>query len=168
MAVIVNKTKENIEYWAAGCTLHPCVSDYIKTVSIILHRDYPKLKCQDFDQIYAWDADSYEKVKNKCHNAETVDLVMGLDKGKMLLVEAKLDVKNVDNLKGELEAKIRHTKDYLVSSDNFRGLISPSIVLFSHDNFEVKKTRFRKMRNNKVDINPMTLSTFFDSYFKKR
>lgn len=167
MATIVNKTKENLDYWAAGCTLRPCVSDFIKIVSTILHRDYPRLKCQNFDQIYAWDADSYEKLKNKCRNAETVDMVFGLDKGKLLLAEAKLDVKNVDNLKGEIEAKIRHTKDYIFSSDNFQNIVSPSIVLFSPENFNVKYNRFRKMRSNKVDIKPMTLTTFFDSFFRE-
>jgi hypothetical protein len=168
MATTANKTKENIQFWAAGCHLRPCVSGFIDTVSTILHRDYPNLKCKDFDQIYAWDADTYEKAKNKCRNCETVDLVFGLDKGKMLLAEAKLDVKNVDNLKGEIESKIRHTKEYLVSSDNFRCIASPSIVIFSQDNFNTKYNRFRKMRSNKGDIIPMTLTTLFDSYFKEK
>lgn len=167
MATTANKTKENIQFWAAGCHLRPCVSDFIDTVSTILHRDYPNLKCKDFDQIYAWDADIFEKAKNKCRNCETVDLVFGLDKGKMLLAEAKLDVKNVDNLKGEIESKIRHTKEYLVSSDNFRCIASPSIVIFSQDNFNTKYNRFRKMRSYKGDIIPMTLTTLLDSYFKE-
>lgn len=167
MVATLNKTKNNIDFWAAGSNLQPCVSDYIDTVSNILHRDYPKLKCENFDSVYAWDADTYEKVKNKCKNCETVDLVIGLDKGKLLLVEAKLKVKNVDNLKGEIEAKIQHTREYLVSSINFRSIVSPSIVLFSQDNFDVKYNRFRRMRSNKGDIKPMTLSNLFESYFKE-
>jgi hypothetical protein len=167
MAVKVNKTKENIEFWAAGSNLRPCVSDYIATATEILHRDYPKLKCKNFDQVYAWDADTYEKVKNKCWNSETVDLVFGIDKGKLLLVEAKLDIKNVDNIKGEIELKIRHTKDYLVSSNNFRCIVYPSIVLFGQEGFYSKYNRFRKMRNNRGDIVPKTLSDLFNLYFKE-
>lgn len=167
MALTANKTKANIQYWAEGCPLRPCTSDFIDTVAIILHRDYPNLKCKEFEQVYAWDADTYEKAKNKGRNCETVDFVFGLDKGKMLLAEAKLDVKNVDNIKGEIESKIRHTKEYLVSSYNFRCMVSPSIVIFSHDNFNTKYNRFRKMRSNKGDIIPMTLTTLFESYFKE-
>ena len=158
MAKTVNKTKENIEFWATGCHFRPCVLDYISTVTAILHKDYPKLSCEEFDQIYAWDADAYEKAKNKCHNCETVDLVLGIDKGKILLVEAKLKSKNIENLKSEIEAKIRHTKEYIVSSDNFKCLANPSVVLFSDENFDTKYNRFRKMRNNKRDIIPMTLT----------
>ena len=80
------------------------------------------------------------------------------------MVEAKLDVKNVDNLKGEIEAKIKHTRGYLVSSTNLHTILRPSIVLFGTKNFYQLSTRFRKMRSNKTDIVPMTLDAFYQKY----
>ena len=52
MAKRKNNSKEYIRYWAEGCSIRPCVADYITTVSDILHRDYRNLKCSDFDDIY--------------------------------------------------------------------------------------------------------------------
>ena len=159
-----NKSKEYIKYWADGCSGQSCVADYIIPASAILNRDYPKLKCACFNNIFAWDADSYEKVLHKHHNYETVDMVFGLDYGELLMVEAKLDIQNVENIKGEIEKKVAHTKEYLVSSDNFKT-VRPSVVLFGQKNFNQLYSRYRKMRSNKTDIIPMTLSTFFSDYF---
>lgn len=166
MAKRKNNSKEYIRYWAEGCSIRPCVADYITTVSDILHRDYRNLKCSDFDDIYAWDADGYEHKKYGSHSSETVDMVLGLDYGEVLMVEAKLDVKNVDNIKGEIEAKVKHTRSYLVSSTKLHKILQPSIVLFGTKNFYQLSTRFRKMRSNKTDIVPMTLSAFYQKYFE--
>ena len=165
MAKRKNKSKEYIQHWADGCSIRPCVADYITTASDILHRDYRSLKCSDFDDIYAWDADGYEHKKYGSNSSETVDMVFGLDYGDVLMVEAKLDVKNVDNIKGEIEAKVKHTRSYLVSSTNLHTILQPSIVLFGTKNFYQLYTRFRKMRSNKTDIVPMTLSDFYKKYF---
>ena len=159
-----NKSKDYIHHWAEGCSIRPCVADYITTASTILHRDYRKLKCSCFDNIYAWDADSFEKAKNSQHNLETVDMVFALDYGDLLMVEAKLDVQNVDNIRGEVEKKIVHTKEYLLSSPNCKR-IRPSIVLFGHKHFNQLYNRYRKLRSNKTDIVPMTLSSFYQEYF---
>lgn len=166
MAQRKNNSKEYIKYWADGCALRPCVADYITPASDILHHDYRSLKCSDFDDIYAWDADGYEHKKYGSNSSETVDMVFGLGYGDVLMVEAKLDVKNVDNLKGEVEAKVNHTRGYLVSSINLLNILQPSVVLFGTKNFYQLSTRFRKMRSNKTDIVPMTLSSFYDNYFK--
>lgn len=166
MTKMMNRSKDNIFYWADGCRLTPCASKYIDTISNILHKDYPKLRCDCFDGIYAWDSDAFEKGKRKSRSSNTVDMVLSLNPGMMLMVEAKLDVENVQQLKGEVEYKIQKTKEYLVSSTSFVCCINPSIVLFSSDNFERKKTRYRKMRCNKTDIDPMTIAAFYD-YIEK-
>ena len=165
MAQRKNNSKEYIKHWADGCSLRPCVADYITTASDILHHDYRSLKCSEFDDIYAWDADGYEHKKYGSNSSETVDMVLGLAYGDLLMVEAKLDVKNVDNIKGEVEAKINHTRGYLVSSTNFHKVLQPSVVLFGTKNFNQLYTRFRKMRSNKTDIVPMTLIAFYQKYF---
>lgn len=167
MAKLINKSKTYIMDWADGCFLRPCVTGYIHPASDILHHDYPKLKCDYFNKIYAWDADSYEKSVHKHQNTETVDMVFGLDYGKMLMVEAKLDVQNVDNIKGEIEDKINHTRSYLVSSTKLRSIANPSIVLFSHVKFEQLSSKFRRLRSYKTDIKPMTISSFYKDYFEE-
>ena len=126
-----NNSKKYIEHWAIGCSCTPCVADYISSVSEILHRDYPKENLRAFDKIYAWDADRYENKKYGNQSSETVDLVFGLDYGQILMVEAKLSVQNVENIKGEVEAKIKHTREYVVS----------------------KKVRGAQIRINPININ---------------
>lgn len=158
----MDRSKDYISYWAKGCSLTPRVSKYIDSVSNILHKDYPKLRCDCFNGIFAWDSDSFEKAMRKSISSNTVDMVLSLNPGMMIMIEAKLDVENVQQLKGEIETKIQKTKDYLVSSTSFVCCVNPSIVLFSSDNFERKKTRYRKMRSNKTDIVPMTISSLYD------
>lgn len=161
-----NNSKVYIENWAAGCTSQTCVADFITTVSTILHHDYRTLKCKQFDKIYAWDADGYEHKIHGHQCIETVDMVFGLDYGKMLMVEAKLKVQNVDNIKGEVETKINNTRQYVVSSTNFKSIVKPSIVLFDQKNFHTLYNRFRRLNNNRTDIKPMTLSSFYKEYFE--
>ena len=165
MAKIKNSSKVYIQHWASGCTGSPCVSDFISSVPEILHHDYPHDSFKEFNDVYAWDADSYEHRKYGSNSSETVDMVFALDYGKMLMVEAKLKVQHVDNIKGEVEAKIKHTREYLVSSTNFKKVQEPSIVLFGQRNFQVLSNRYRRLRNYKTDIIPMTVSGFYKKYF---
>lgn len=165
MAKKKNKSRDYIEDWAAGCTMRPCAADYISSVSDILHRDYHNLECRDYSDIYAWDADGYEHKKYGHQSSETVDMVFAMDYGKMLMVEAKLNVRNVDNIKGEVEDKISHTRNYIVSSTSFRSLITPSVVLFGQKRFHEFYNRFRRLNNNKTNIKPMTISSFYKEYF---
>jgi len=161
-----NNYKVYIENWAEGCNIRPLVADFITTVSTILHHDYCTLECGRFDNIYAWDADKYEQKRHGNQSSKTVDMVLGLDYGKMLMVECKLKVQNVDNIIGEIEAKINHTRQYIVSSNNFKSVIQPSIILFAPKNFNVLYTRFRKFNNNKTNIKPMTLDGFYKEFFE--
>lgn len=146
--------------------MRPCASDFISSVSVILHRDYNKLVCSDYDDIYAWDADGYEHKKYGHQSSETVDMVFAMDYGKMLMVEAKLEVRNVDNIKGEVESKINHTRDYIVSSTSFKSIMCPSVVLFGQKRFHELSNRFRRMNINKTNIKPMTLASFHKEYFE--
>lgn len=137
---------------------------------MILHKDYKKLKCTQFEDKYAWDADAYEiALKKGSDRSETVDFVVGLFNNQLLMVEAKLEVENVDNLKGEIEKKINHTKGYLVSSSNFNSCACPSVVLFGNKKKNIQRNinKFRKLRNNKTDIVPMSLDDFYTRYFKE-
>lgn len=158
---IMTKSKNYILNWLSGCHFCNEAKQYVTSVSNILHDDYKSLKCDEFDDIYAWDTDKYEKSKRSGHSEETVDMVIALDYGKLLMTEAKLNVKKIDNLKGEIEDKISHTKDYIASSINFKYCV-PSIVLINAENFQSKYNRFRKLRNDKNDIIPMTLHGFYN------
>ena len=118
----------------------------------------------------AWDADEYEiALKKGTDRTETVDFVVGMANGQLLMVEAKLDVINVDNLKGEIEDKIKHTRNYLVSSTNFNSCVSPSVLLFGNkkNNIQRNINKFRRLRNNKTDILPMSVNDFYNRYFSE-
>lgn len=160
MQAIMTESKKYIHYWLDGCSFVDEAKKYVTSASNILHDDYKSLKCDEFNDVYAWDADKYEKSKHSGHSKKTVDMVIALNYGKLLMTEAKLKVKKIDNLKGEIEEKIANTKEYIVSSTNFKFCV-PSIVLFSTENFPSKYNRFRKLRNNQKDIIPMTLPDFY-------
>ena len=159
-------SKDCIEIWANSCSQQPSPRNYIYPIETILHKDYKKLSCTEFSDKYAWDADAYEiACKKGTKRDETVDFVVGLENGQLLMVEAKLDVENVTNLKGEVERKISHTKSILVTSLHFKSCATPSVVLFGGKNLERNIRRYRNMRNNKTDIVPMSLSDFYKRYF---
>ena len=120
-------SKDCIEIWANSCSQQPSPRNYIYSIETILHKDYKKLSCTEFSDKYAWDADAYEiACKKGTKRDETVDFVVGLENGQLLMVEAKLDVENVTNLKGEVERKISHTKSILVTSLHFKSCATPS------------------------------------------
>ena len=162
------KDKKSICKWAADTSLPISPQNFIRCISDILHDDYKKLKCPCFDETFAWDADEFEielkKGKDRSRS-ETVDFVVGLENGQLLMVEAKLSVSNVDNIKGEVEKKIEHTRHYLVSSYAFTSCYKPSIVLFGPKDIERNIRRYRNMRNSQTDIVPMSVEKFYNTFF---
>lgn len=158
---------EAITEWADGCNGRE--SEFIKPISCILHKDYKKMSFKMFDGKMAWDADEYEvAIKKGGDRMETVDFVVGLVNHQLLMVEAKLNVEKVDNLKGEIEKKIANTRQYLVSSITFRSLANPSVVLLGNkkNNIQQNINKFMRLRSYKRDIQPMSLNDFYKSYFE--
>ena len=161
-------SNDSIVLWAGGISGTPVAERFICSIETILHKDYKNLSCSCFREKNAWDADSYEiALKKGTNQTETVDFVMGLTNGQLVMVEAKLDVVNVDHLAGEIEEKIKKTKRYLVSSTTFKSCAKPSVVLFGNkkNNIQRNINKFRRLRQSKTDIIPMSLSDFYTNYF---
>jgi len=159
-------SEDAITEWAKGCKGKE--AEFIKSIASILHKDYKTMSFKAFEDKMAWDADEYEvSLKKGTDRTETVDFVVGLVNHQMLMVEAKLNVVNVDNLKREIEDKIIHTKRYLVSSTTFRSCAIPSIVLLGNkkNNIEQNINKFMRLRSYKRDIQAMSLDSFYEKYF---
>lgn len=157
-----------IREWAKGCCGKPIVENFIHSIETILKKDYKNISFKMFQDKMAWDADEYEiALKKGTNRTETVDFVVGMANGQLLMVEAKLDVVNVENLKSEIEDKIKHTRNYLVSSTSFNSCVSPSVLLFGNKNNNIQRNinKFRRLRNNKTDILPMSISDFYNRFF---
>lgn len=84
---------------------------------------------------------------------ETVDFVVGLEKKWLLLVEAKFDADNVENITKSIKGKITHSKQ-LLQTDNFVHLEKSIIVLLSNVGFEVKSNKLRRLLMNNPSIKP--------------
>lgn len=162
------ESEDAITEWANGCNGKEV--EFIKPIATILHKDYKKMSFKVFEDKMAWDADEYEVVLKKGGDrAETIDFVVGLANHQLLMVEAKLNVVKVDNLKQEIEEKIIHTKRYLVSSTTFRSCATPSIVLLGNkkNNIQQNINKFMRLRSYKRDIQAMSLDTFYERYFAR-
>lgn len=95
-------SEDAITEWAKGCKGKE--AEFIKSIASILHKDYKTMSFKAFEDKIAWDADEYEvSLKKGTDRTETVDFVVGLVNHQMLMVEANLNVVNVDNLKREIE-----------------------------------------------------------------
>ena len=164
----IYQSDDCIREWAKGCSGKPDPEDFIRSIESILKKDYKRVSFTDFKDKKAWDADQYEvALKKGTDRAETVDFVVGMANGQLLMVEAKLDVVNVENIKREIENKIQHTRTYLVSSTNYKSCASPSVVIFGNkkNNIQRNINKFMRLRSNKKDIRPMSLSDFYQRYF---
>ncbi len=164
----IYQSEDCIRKWAKGYSGKLNPEGYIRSIETILKKDYKRQSFTDFKDKKAWDADQYEiALKKGTDRSETVDFVVGMVNGQLLMVEAKLDVVNVENLKREIENKIQHTRTYLVSSTNYKSCASPSVVIFGNkkNNIQRNINKFMRLRSNKRDIRPMSLSDFYQRYF---
>ena len=86
----------------------------IEQILAILQREHYSEKTSPFTSEVALNLDEYELkcTKGKTKRDNTVDFVVCLDKNKLLLVEAKLNVVNVENIRNIFD-KISHSKDLL-------------------------------------------------------
>jgi len=147
---------------------HPLAARYKKLVNIILIKEGAHNTA--FTTEKGIDLDQYEVDKNKGGNRDnTMDFCIGLRSMEMLLVEAKLRVKDPRNLKkAELASKIRHSKELLVESE--RTVARQKILLFDKSVVNVAKhhiitTLFKNNPNATANLLVYTVQEFKEKCF---
>lgn len=103
--------------------------------------------------------------KSSIHNS-TVDFVVGLAKGQLLLVEAKFDAKNMEKIASEIYRKVDHSKELLISNTSFVGCYKKKIILLSNDKFEQNKRRLLNLLDNDISFYPLNVEQFYLFFFK--
>lgn len=137
----------------------------------ILHDEKCKERNLKFTDELALNLDKVEiemKKGTSSEESKTVDFVIGLENRLLLLVEAKFDAKNMDNVAREMPKKIKHSKEILVGNTKFIDLYHKTIILLSSDNFEQNKTRLLNQLCNNTAYSPMNVKEFYSSFFEKR
>lgn len=129
-------------------------------------------KCKDrnikFSKELALNLDKVEieKQKGTPYNDNTVDLVLGLENKQLLLVEAKYDAKNMENIARDIHKKIKHSIELLVSNPKFVSLHNKKIVLLASENFQQNKRKLMSLLKNDSSFHPVTTTEFYYTYFK--
>ena len=96
---------------------------------------------------------------------KTVDMVIGLENKKLLLVEIKLDCEKVDNIAKEILEKITYSKDMLKSNPVFVSFYNKILVLLNNDNFEQKKRRLKNLLISRdKNIEPYKVSQLYSDF----
>ena len=141
----------------------PLEARYKKLVRVIL--DNEGARNTPFTTEKGIDLDQYEVEKSRGGNRDnTMDFCIGLTTRELLLVEAKLRVKDPRNLKKtELESKIRHSKELLVESE--RTVAKQKVFLF--DNSVVARARHHlaKLFSNNPNLLVYTVQEFKENCF---
>lgn len=144
----------------------PLFKDSLNEIRLILQREGAD-KCHWFNKELALDLDDVEKRKRLAQMGKTVDFVVGCVKNTLLMVEAKLRVKNASTLsRKEIEEKIRHSK-LLLKSENY-SIHSLTALLLRPDCFEQNKNRVYRLFDNRTDVlYPLTVERFYKKVFDK-
>ena len=175
-----------IDYASGDKIMNQCLQPLID----ILKKEHCKEKNLPFTDEIALNLDDVEKLKKTGVNGSkmmnTVDMVIGLYKNRLLMVEIKLDCKSVKDIPKDICDKISHSRDLLIENpkpkdicdkiSHSRDLLieNPKFVTFEkkipvlikNDNFEQNKRRLKNylMGKNK-DIEPYTVNGFYSTFF---
>lgn len=140
----------------------------IEQILAILQREHYSEKTSPFTSEVALNLDEYELkcTKGKTKRDNTVDFVVCLDKNKLLLVEAKLNVVNVENIRNIFD-KISHSKDFLNVQPTSFSYHPDVVVLLGNDKFQQNSNRLRRMLiPRSMNVKPLRVSDFYVEYFK--
>jgi hypothetical protein len=145
---------------------NPTMLESIQQIAEILHNEHCTDAHSFTDQI-ALNLDAVESRLTKGYNQEkTVDFVVCLEKNRLLLVEAKFDVKTVKNIADAIADKIRHSKDLLIA----QGAVvidSTTIVLLNCKQFEQRRNKLQRLLlANTAMIKSMRVADFYHEYFE--
>lgn len=158
------KDESVIRNFASGIDQMEKSINYIKC--ILQQEGYKNKKCP-FDQEVALNLDQVEILSRKgTLRDKTVDFVVGLEKDWLLLVEAKLDVENVENITKNIHEKIKHSLDILKSNINYIHAEDLVIVLLKDQNFQQQSNRLRRLLLARTsNIRPLRVCDFHKDYF---
>lgn len=155
-----------IDYASGDKIMNQCLQPLID----ILKKEHCKDKNLPFTDEIALNLDDVEKLKKTGVNGSkmmnTVDMVIGLYKNRLLMVEIKLDCKSVKDIPKDICDKISHSRDLLIENPKFVTFEKKIPVLIKNDNFEQNKRRLKNylMGKNK-DIEPYTVNGFYSTFF---
>ena len=108
----------------------------------------------------------YNKTKQKSNRDKTYDFVVGLNNNQLMLVEAKFDANNMDNVASDVKNKIKHSEDLLKSNTNFISIFNKKIILLNKKNIEQNKRKLKNKLNNDPSYSPLDVKDFYEIYFK--
>lgn len=144
---------------------NPVMLESIQQIAEILRSEH----CTDahpFTHQVALNLDAVECRLAKGHDqAKTVDFVVCLEKHCLLLVEAKFDVKTVQNIADTIFEKIRHSKDLLIAQGAIR-LHPTVVVLLSNAQFEQRRNKLQRLLLARAaTIKSLRVADFYQLYF---
>lgn len=146
------------------------MSQSLEPIKKILQDEKCKEKGIKFTNELALDLDNVEiemKKGTSSDESNTVDFVVGLENKHLLLVEAKFEAKNMNNIASEIPKKIKHSKEILISNTKFTNIYSKIIILLNSDNFQQNKRKLLNLLDNKISYSPMKVNEFYNTFFER-
>lgn len=155
---------ETIRNFVSGNSIMEKSVEYIKD---ILNKEGYKAKKNFFNQEIALNLDMVESSTRKGFlRNKTVDFVVGLEKDWLLLVEAKLKVKKMENIAKDIHNKISHSRDMLKSCDTYVHSEDVVVVLLKDQNFQQHSNHLRKLLlAHSKNIRPLRVCDLYKNYF---
>ncbi|MDR0994907.1 MAG: hypothetical protein LBL81_01295 [Tannerella sp.] len=173
------KKNEQFKYEAGGIerfaeSYHPSLENCVKRLDDMLKQEgYTKQNA--FKNETALNLDEAETALStrKKNKSMTVDWVIFLNKGHLLLSEAKFHIKNARNVDEgffhEIERKVSSSKSIILKEDNFLNLHieKTTVVLFQEEIVEQCVNRFRRFAAGKPEpeLKPSNVEDFYQNYF---
>src|SRR5574344_968947 len=161
--------KYNSETLKSLLSRRPNLNEFVELIKDLLKdegcnnsTDFNEEECINLDEIEIFTAK-----KNKTSDIfPSMDFTVGLDQNRLMLVEAKFRVKNVDNICSQLKDKIKRSTFFMrdeLSCCVHKDLV---ILLSQSPKIEQQKSKLRRQMNNVIGIKPMSAMDFHRLYFE--
>lgn len=134
----------------------------IQLIKEILKHEHYKAKKSPFVNQTALNLDVYEQQRSAGNTQCTVDFVVGLKGDWLMPVEAKLDVKNVENIIKDINTKRAHSLDLLRSANNYIHNTPFVVILLENPQ---KVNRLKRLMGYSPSYELHTVDSFHQSYF---
>ena len=140
----------------------------LEKIITILRREGCKEKNLKFTCEVALDLDKVEieNRKGTSNRDNTVDFVIGLGNKQLLLVEAKFDAKNMENVASDIPKKVKHSREILTCNPKFVSFYNKSLILLNSEKFEQNKRKLLTLLNNQTSYAPMKVNEFYTTFFE--
>lgn len=137
----------------------------LQLIKVILKEENYKEKVCPFQKELALNLDKVEILQKKSSPDKTVDLVVCLEQDWLLLVEVKLGVETVENISKGIKGKIKHSKEILLSCENFVHCEETTAILLNNNRFQQQANKLKRLLANDPHIKIYTVSSFYNEYF---